>query len=88
MVDATTIEIGDFLKFKKNHPCGSNTWKVLRIGIDFKLECTTCGRVIMIPRLEVIKKAKEVIQHSQSVIKENKKDTEKRCILLFSFVYD
>lgn len=74
MVDATTIEIGDFLKFKKNHPCGSNTWKVLRIGIDFKLECTTCGRVIMIPRLEVIKKAKEVIQHSQSVIKENKKD--------------
>ena len=23
MVDATTIEIGDFLKFKKNHPCGS-----------------------------------------------------------------
>ena len=40
MVDATTIEIGDFLKFKKNHPCGSNTWKVLRIGIDFKLECT------------------------------------------------
>ena len=67
--------IGDFLKFKKNHPCGSNTWKVLRIGIDFKLECTTCGRVIMIPRLEVIKKAKEVIQHSQSVIKENKKDT-------------
>ena len=56
----------------KNHPCGSNTWKVLRIGIDFKLECTTCGRIIMIPRLEVIKKAKEVIENgtiNKSVIK-------------------
>lgn len=62
MIDATTVQVNDILKFKKNHPCGGFTWKVLRIGIDFKLECTTCQRVIMIPRLEVIKKAKEVIK--------------------------
>ncbi len=62
MIDATQVEVGDFLKFKKNHPCGANTWKVLRIGLDFKLECTTCKRVIMIERLNVIKKAKEIIK--------------------------
>lgn len=62
MIDATNVEIGDILKFKKNHPCGGFTWKVLRIGIDFKLECVTCKRIIMIPRLDVIKKAKEIIK--------------------------
>ena len=62
MIDGTLVEIGDTLKFKKNHPCGGYTWKVLRIGIDFKLECTTCKRVIMIPRLDATKKAKEIIK--------------------------
>lgn len=64
MIDATLVEVGDILKFKKNHPCGGFTWKVLRTGIDFKLECTTCQRVIMIPRLDVIKKAKEIIKQN------------------------
>ncbi len=62
MIDATLVEVNDILKFKKNHPCGGFTWKVLRTGIDFKLECTTCKRVIIIPRLDVIKKAKEIIK--------------------------
>ena len=57
MIDTTQVEVGNILKFKKTHPCGSSTWKVLRTGIDFKLECTTCKRVIMIARLEVSKKA-------------------------------
>ncbi len=64
MIVATDVEVGDILKFKKNHPCGSNTWKVLRIGIDFKLECTTCGRMIMISRLEALKKAKALIKNN------------------------
>ena len=64
MIDATLVEVGDILKFKKNHPCGGFTWKVLRTGIDFKLECTTCQIVIMIPRLDVIKKAKEIIKQN------------------------
>ena len=58
MIDATTVKVGDILTFKKNHPCGSNTWKVLRIGVDWKLECIGCGRVIMITRLEALKRIK------------------------------
>ena len=59
MIDPTTIKVDDILKFKKPHPCGGYTWKVLRIGIDYKLECTTCKRVIMIPRIEALKRIKE-----------------------------
>ena len=62
MIDPTTIKVDDILEFKKPHPCGGYTWKVLRIGIDYKLECTTCKRVIMIPRIEALKRIKEKVE--------------------------
>ena len=42
------IKVGDTLKLKKKHPCGSQMWKVLRVGIDFRLSCEGCGHQIMI----------------------------------------
>ena len=44
------IQVGDVIRLKKKHPCGSNEWKVLRVGMDFRLECAGCGHQIMIPR--------------------------------------
>ena len=44
------IRINDLLTMKKKHPCGSNVWRVTRIGADFKMVCTGCGREIMLPR--------------------------------------
>ena len=41
------IQVGDILTMKKNHPCGSNQWEVLRIGADFKLRCLGCGHEVM-----------------------------------------
>ena len=38
------INIGDTLIMKKNHPCGTNRFIVLRVGMDFKLRCESCGR--------------------------------------------
>ena len=37
------IQINDILTMKKQHPCGSKQWQVLRIGMDFKLKCLGCG---------------------------------------------
>ena len=42
------IRVGDVLVLKKNHPCGACRWEVLRIGADFKLRCTGCGREVMV----------------------------------------
>lgn len=66
MIKLNNFQIGDVLQFKKEHPCGGNTWKVLRTGVDMKLECTTCQRVIMIPRLEVNKRLKKLIGNPKS----------------------
>ena len=43
-------EIGDIVKLKKKHPCGSFEWEILRVGADFRLKCTGCGHQIMIAR--------------------------------------
>ena len=48
-------EIGDIVQTKKPHPCGSNTWEIVRIGLDFKLKCTGCNHVIMLPREKALK---------------------------------
>jgi len=55
------IHIGDKLKMKKPHPCGSPEWEVLRVGIDFRLKCCGCGHMIMIPRKQAEKNVKLII---------------------------
>lgn len=60
MEDAMEINVGDIIKLKKQHPCGSFEWEVLRIGIDFRLKCQGCGHQIMIPRKQVEKNIKNI----------------------------
>ncbi len=53
-------EVGDIVRLKKKHPCGSFEWKVLRVGADFKLQCVLCDREIMVPRSMVEKNLREI----------------------------
>ena len=54
------IQVGDIVKLKKQHPCGSHEWEVLRIGADFRLKCCGCEHQIMIPRKTLEKSVKEI----------------------------
>lgn len=54
------IQVGDIVKMKKQHPCGSFEWEVLRVGADFRLKCMGCEHQIMIPRKTVEKSVKEI----------------------------
>lgn len=44
------FEIGQVIKLKKPHPCGGNSWEILRVGMDFRLKCSVCGHMVMVPR--------------------------------------
>ncbi|MBE5857843.1 MAG: DUF951 domain-containing protein [Lachnospiraceae bacterium] len=55
MADITNVNVGDIIRMKKKHPCGSDEWEVLRIGADFRLKCVGCGHQIMTPRKNVEK---------------------------------
>ncbi len=48
-------QIGDIVRTKKVHPCGSKLWEITRIGVDFKLKCQGCGHVVIIPREKALK---------------------------------
>ena len=54
------IHVGDTVKLKKQHPCGSKEWEVLREGADFRLKCCGCGHQIMIARRLLEKSVKEI----------------------------
>ncbi|MCR5556356.1 MAG: DUF951 domain-containing protein [Butyrivibrio sp.] len=54
------IQVGNIIKLKKQHPCGSFEWEVLRVGADFRLKCTGCGHQIMVPRKTVEKNIRGV----------------------------
>jgi len=54
------IRVGDRLTMKKPHPCGSKSWLVLRVGMDFKLKCEGCGHEVMLPRVKAEKNIRAV----------------------------
>lgn len=56
------VRVGDTLIMKKQHPCGENRFAVLRIGADFRIKCTKCGREVMLERVKVEKNIKKIIR--------------------------
>ena len=56
------IRVNDVLEMKKQHPCGSRRFLVLRIGMDFRLKCEGCGHEVMAPRLKIERHIKRVVR--------------------------
>ena len=56
-------KLGSIVTMKKDHPCGSNEWEVVRMGADIKIKCNKCGRSIMLPRIDFNKKLKKIIKY-------------------------
>ncbi len=54
------IKVGDIVTLKKQHPCGSKDWKVIRVGMDFRLKCMGCEHMIMVSRNKIMKSIKAV----------------------------
>ena len=54
------VRVGDILTMKKQHPCGTAKWQVLRIGADFKMRCQGCGHEILAARGKIEKNIKTI----------------------------
>ncbi len=50
MTQRKHFNLGDRVKMKKKHPCGSYIWEITRMGADIKIKCCGCARVVMLPR--------------------------------------
>ena len=54
-------QLGSKVIMKKEHPCKTNLFEVVRVGADIKIKCINCGRIVMLPRVEFNKKIKKVM---------------------------
>jgi len=57
--------LNDIVEMKKQHPCGENRWKIIRMGMDIRIKCLGCARSVMIPRAAFTKKLKKVIEKAE-----------------------
>ena len=55
------LSAGDTLEMKKEHPCGSKMFKVIRAGSDVRIVCVSCGRDLTLDRVKLEKSIKKVI---------------------------
>jgi hypothetical protein len=58
------VQVGDLVRLRKPHPCGSYEWRVVRIGADIGIKCQVCGRRILLDRRSFNKRVKTVIRRS------------------------
>lgn len=54
-------KVGQDVRMKKPHPCGTNNWKIIRVGMDFRLKCNNCTRSVLLPRAKFEKMFREVL---------------------------
>ncbi len=53
--------VGQQVQMKKGHPCGANCWRIIRVGMDFRIKCEKCGRSVLIPRSRFERRVKAVL---------------------------
>ncbi|HEY4552194.1 MAG TPA: DUF951 domain-containing protein [Bacillaceae bacterium] len=60
------FDLHDVVEMKKPHPCGTNRWQIIRMGMDIRIKCEGCGHSVMLPRREFTRKVKKVFQKDEN----------------------
>ena len=82
---AEHYEVGDIVKLKKPHPCGSSEWEILRVGADFRLKCTGCGHQIMVAR-KLVEKNTRGLRKKEAYYREKNKNTREQGLAISPFL--
>lgn len=70
------ILLGDIIRSRKPHPCGSDEWTVTRTGADIKMKCNGCGRIVMLDRDSFLRRRKSVLSRGTFSANVANKDTD------------
>jgi len=54
-------KLGDIVRLRKKHPCGSYDWQVVRLGADIGIKCQGCNRRVLLERKVFERKVKAII---------------------------
>ncbi len=61
----TDFGVNDIVKMKKPHPCGCDEWRIIRVGMDIKIKCLGCSRIVMLSREVFLKRAKKIVKNHE-----------------------
>ena len=61
---ALEIKLGDLVRLKKKHPCGSYEWQVVRLGADIGIKCLKCQRRVLLERSVLERRVREIISQA------------------------
>lgn len=55
------VKIGDVVRLRKAHPCGSNEWEIVRVGADIGIRCLKCQRRVLLERHDFRRRLKQIV---------------------------
>lgn len=55
------VRLGDVVRLRKMHPCGSFEWEVVRLGADIGIRCLKCNRRVLLERSAFRKRFKAFV---------------------------
>ena len=59
------IKLGDVVRLRKKHPCGSDEWEVVRVGADIRIRCLKCQRYVLLERSTFERRVKALISRGE-----------------------
>ena len=62
MPNSRILEIhpGDTVTLRKKHPCGADSFRVMRTGSDVRIVCLGCGHDMTLPREKLERAVKNI----------------------------
>jgi hypothetical protein len=59
------LRLGDIIRLKKTHPCGSHEWVVIRLGADIGIRCLKCQHAVLINRPLLERRVKGFVKRGE-----------------------
>ena len=59
--------LGDVVRLRKKHPCGSYEWEVVRVGADIGLKCLKCQRKVLLERSTFERRLKTIVSKAETL---------------------
>jgi hypothetical protein len=67
------VSINDVIRLRKKHPCGGDEWRVIKLGVDIRIQCLKCERVVLLERTVLERRIKAFVSRSISISSPNGK---------------
>jgi hypothetical protein len=56
------LYLDDLIQTRKTHPCGGDSWRVVRLGAEIGIRCERCGRKVLLPRADLERRLKRFLE--------------------------